>query len=190
MTEAVNDRGFSLMETLVAAVVAVVGLFAVGAAILKGSTVHKVFGTELTRATIYSQDKMEKLLSLDFASCTQSSSSQPGSCNTTGITGNGWTQGLLAGGQTSPVQIACPSGTSAGYVDYLDATGTQLTAGGCAALTPSFSYVRQWQIADLPSFSGGPTLKQITVTVYALNSLGISTGPPAAVVTSVLSNPN
>lgn len=204
-----HDRGVTLVETMAAVVVALVGVFGLGSVIFQASAVNKNRGTELTRATIYAQDKLEKLLSLDFNSCTQSASSQPSSCNTTNISDSNWTQGLLAGGPISssqttgpPTALTCPdaSGSSIGYVDFLDANGLQLpqsgsppvpAPGACSAVTGTrISYVREWTIADLTQPSGGPPLKQITVAVYSQNGVNSEGGKPIVVVTSVLSNPN
>src|SRR5579884_4163957 len=99
-----KESGVTLIETLIAVLIAVVGLF------FQGTVINKNQGTEVTRATIYAQDKIEKLLSLDFNSCTQSASLQPASCNTTNINATGWTQGLLAGGAIGPsIQATCPT---------------------------------------------------------------------------------
>src|SRR6516165_434763 len=103
-----RDNGVTLIETMAAVGVALIGVFGLGSVIFQATVVNKNRGTELTRATIYAQDKLEKLLSLDFASCTQSASSQPSSCNTTNITDSGWTQGLLAGGPISSSETTGP----------------------------------------------------------------------------------
>ena len=191
-----SESGVTLIETLIAVLIAVVGLFSVGSLIFQGMVTNKNRGTEVTRATIYAQDKMEKLLSLNFSSCTQSASAQPASCNTTNIDANGWTDGLLAGGAIGPsVQATCPnSGASVGYVDFLDSNGLQLpgatAATGCSAIMPSgIAYVRMWQITDLTS-TGGPPLKQVSVAVYSQSAVNTSSGKPVVVLSSLLSDPN
>jgi Tfp pilus assembly protein PilV len=191
-----GENGVTLIETLIAVLVAVIGVFSIGGLIFQGVVTNKNQGTEVTRATIYAQDKMEKLLSLNFASCTQSASAQPGSCNTTNINATGWTDGLLDGGAIGPsVQATCPtSGASVGYIDFLDSNGIQLpsatAATGCSAITPSaISYVRMWQITDVAS-TGGPSLKQVTVAVYSQSAVNSGSGKPVVVLTSLLSNPN
>ncbi len=196
MKNSYGEDGVTLIETLIAVLIAVVGVFSVGGLIFQGVVTNKNQGTEVTRATIYAQDKMEKLLSLDFASCTQSASAQPASCNTTNINAAGWTDGLLAGGATGPsVQSTCPtSGASVGYIDFLDSNGIQLpgatAATGCSAITPSaISYVRMWQVTDVAS-SGGPSLKQVTVAVYPQSAVNSGSGKPVVVLTSLLSDPN
>ncbi len=190
-----SDQGLGLVEAMIAVAIALIAAFSMGTVIFIASATGKNQGTEATRATIYAQDKMEKLLSLDFntsgtdaSSCVQSASSQPASCNTTGITGSSWTQGLLAGGTISPMAL-CGSALP-GYEDFLDASGIQLTGSGCSAFTEPPAYIRQWQITDLTQPSGGPPMKQITVAVYSLNAENALGGKPVVVLTSVLSDPN
>ena len=191
-----SENGVTLIETLIAVLIAVVGVFSVGGLIFQATVTNKNQGTEVTRATIYAQDKMEKLLSLDFTSCNQAASLQPAGCNTTNINATGWAQGLLAGGTLGPpVQATCPtSGASVGYVDFLDINGLQLpgstAATGCSALaTSSVAYVRMWQVTDVPS-TGGPPLKQVSVAVYSQSAVNAGSGKPVVVLSSLLSDPN
>jgi hypothetical protein len=186
-----SDRGVTLAETMIAVLIALIGVFSLGSVIFQATATSKNQGTEVTRATIYAQDKTEKLLSLNFSDCTQSASSQPATCNSTGITASGWTQGLLAGGALSPVQTTCPSsGASVGYVDYLDPNGIQLAGTSCAVVSGAVpAYIREWQITDLAS-TGGPAIKNVTVAVYSQNAIGAVGGKPIVILTSLLSNPN
>jgi Tfp pilus assembly protein PilV len=204
-----NDRGVTLIETMFAVALCLIGVFGVGNVIYVATATSKNQGTETTRATIYAQDKIEKLLSLgsvpvsgvttaSFSHCTQPAATQLASyadCNTTGITSGGWATGLLAGGAISPLPTSCGSAT-AGYTDYLDASGTQLTGGSCSSATVNrFSYVRLWQISDLNTFGSTPALKQITVAVYSLSAVNTAisastTVTPLAVLTSYVSDPN
>ena len=203
------DEGFTLLETMLAVSVAMFGAFEIAAVIYVATATSKNQGTETTRATIYAQDKMEKLLSLaslpvsgvttaSFPNCTQPASTQQASypdCNTTGITGSGWVTGLLAGGAISPLQSSCPT-SGVGYVDFMDASGNQLTGTSCsAAIANGVSYVRMWQISDSNPFGTTPALKQITVAVYSLaminNTAGGSTNSsPLIVLSSYVSAPN
>ena len=154
MRNPASESGVTLIETLIAVLIAVVGLFSVGGLIFQGTVTNKNQGTEVTRATIYAQDKMEKLLSLNFSGCTQSASAQPASCNTTNISASGWTEGLLAGGAIGPsVQATCPnSGASVGYIDFLDSNGIQLpgstAASGCTYCDYSFRNFIRTHVAD------------------------------------------
>src|ERR1700693_2418452 len=105
MKNAGSNHGATLIETMIAVLVALIGVFGLGGLIFQATVTNKDQGTEVTRAPLYAQDKLEKLLSLntntnppDPNSCNQTASGQPASCNTTGISASGWTQGLLAGG--------------------------------------------------------------------------------------------
>ncbi len=191
-----TDRGTTLIEALIAVVIALIGVFGLGSLIFEATVTNKNRGTEVTRATIYAQDKMEKLLSLDFNACTQAAGLQPASCNTTNMNATGWEQGLLAGGSTGPLpQPICPSsGSSVGYIDFLSVDGLQLPAGGpgsgCSALAgTSVGYVRMWQITDLPP-TGGPPMIQISVSVYSMLSVNTGAARPIVTLTSYLSDPN
>ena len=198
-----NVQGVTLLETMIAVLVAMIGVFGLGGLIFQATVTNKDQGTEVTRATIYAQDKLEKLLSLnintnppDPNSCNQTASAQPASCNTTGITASGWIQGLLAGGATSPIQTSCPaSGASVAYMDFLDSNGVQMGGASCAAISGSSpAYIRQWQITDITPngapATGAPMVKNITVVVFAQAAVDTGAGKPIVVLTSVLSNPN
>jgi hypothetical protein len=180
----------SLIEAMIAIFVALMGVFSLGSVIFHATVLNKNHGTENTRATIYAQDKIENLLALNFTNCVKSAPSQPISCNSTGISASGWTQGLLSGGALTPLQVKCPdTGPSVGYVDYLDVRGLKITGSSCTAVdNTTTAYIRQWEIRDLSS--SGPALKQITVAVYAQDAATSVGAKPIAVVTSVLSNPN
>lgn len=191
-----DEGGFTLVECMVAIVVAVVGVFSIGSVIYMATATSNNQGSQATRATIYAQDKIEKLLSLDFNtsaldpnSCDVTSGLLPASCNTTGISSGGWNQGLLAGGSTGPMAETCAS-AQAGYADFLDAQGNQISGTSCSALSGSPVFVRQWEITDLTPASGGPPIKQITVAVYSLGAQVRAGGIPIVVLTSVLSDPN
>lgn len=207
-----TDRGVSLIETMIAVVVALIGVFSIGSLIFQATVTNKNQGTEVTRATIYAQDKMEKLLSLSFSTCNQGVTTNPSACDTANITGTGWNTGLVAGGQlntgdpNAPMQSTCPtSGASLGYVDFLDNNGAPLpaTAGACSTVTTSsIAYVRMWQIQDVCVSTSpanpagcvggpvsGPFQKQITVAVWSQAAIGQGTqAKPVVMVTSYLSN--
>ena len=201
-----SDRGVTLVETLVAVAIALLGVFSMGSLVFQASSTTKNQGSETTRAVIYAQDKMEKLLSLssvpttssqpDWSDCT--APTPPSQCNVTGVTSTGgWSTGLLAGGATSPLQQSCPTtGPSEGYMDFLDNTGVQYDACASANASVVASYVRLWKITDLSSTTtpsalvGGPTAKQITVAVYSLAAVNTNGGKPVVILTSMVSNPN
>lgn len=201
-----RNRGVTLIETMLAIAIALIAVFGMGSLVLQTSATSKNQGTETTRAVIYAQDKLEKMLSLaavpttssqpDFVSCTTTpASSQPSACNTTKVAAAGWTTGLLAGGSSSPLQPSCPTtGSNIGYMDFLNPSGVQIDS--CAYPDAPVAYVRQWQITDLTTtttpaaFTGGPAAKQIIVAVYSLSAVNTNGGKPVVLVTSTVSNPN
>jgi len=202
-----KERGVTLIETMLATLVATIAVFAICSTVFVATVNTKNQGTETTRAAIYAQDKLEKLLSLgsvpvsgttaSFVNCnplsgTISQASYP-DCNVTGITGAGWATGLLAGGSISPLQASCPtSGSNVGYMDFLDQNGNQLIGASCgAALTgKTLGYIRQWQIQDVNAFGTTPALKQVTVAVYSLLAVNTNNTRPIAILTSYVSDPD
>jgi hypothetical protein len=200
-----NERGVTLVETMIAVLVAMVGVFGLGSLIFQATVTNKNQGTEVTRATIYAQDKAEKLLSMgsagainttsaNFLTCNQGVASNPAPCNSSGIVLAAWRTGLVAGGLTTPMQTSCPTtGLAVGYVDFLDINGNKLTGADCSAIpAASIAYVRMWQIVNLAS-TGGPTIKRVTVAVFsqaAIATTGGVSSKPVVMLTSYMSNPN
>jgi len=198
-----DERGVTLVETMIAVLIAMIGVFSLGSIVFQATATNKNQGTETTRAVIYAQDKMEKLLSLgslkiptlsapNFSDCILTPG-MPSYCNTTNISDTGWTTGLLAGGDITTFQSSCPSSAPwVGYVDFLDASGMQLPSGGPAACSTvpliNIAYVRQWKITDIST--AHPALKQITVAVYSQLGVNTAGGKPIVVITSVLEDPN
>jgi Tfp pilus assembly protein PilV len=198
-----KERGVTLIETMLATLVATIAVFAICSTVFVATVNTKNQGTETTRAAIYAQDKIEKLLSLgsvvvsgttaSFGNCTQSSATQQASfpdCNVTGITGVGWATGLLAGGSTAP--LASCSAPNVGYMDFLDQNGNQLAGASCSAALTSktIGYIRQWQTQDANTFGTTPALKQITVAVYSLLAVNTNNTRPIVILTSYVSDPN
>ena len=156
-----RQRGITLIETMVAAVVLLIGcgatmsLFSVAVAQISSQ------GDVGTRVTQYAQDKMEQLMVLSFEDFSTDTTVDP--LQPTGGTGLG---GVMAGGQTlGSTDPAAPVG---GYVDYLDGSGQRTTDPTGA------SYVRQWSISTNTS----ATLKTITVRVGVTVQLAARGLPP------------
>ncbi len=212
-----HERGVTLVETMIAILIAMVAIFGLGNLVFQATAVSKNQGSETTRAVIYAQDKIEKLLSLaaynigagtpNFSDCTQAvSTPQPAYCNTTNINDANWGTGLVAGGgitvPPAPLVFACSalSSSQKGYIDYLDANGIHLpqsgtppapTPGACNSITMTqVAYVRQWQITDVTTPGTGPAVKQITVAVYSLAAVAANGGKPIVILTSYVQNPN
>jgi len=164
-----NDRGVTLVETVMAMLIAMIAVAGLGGAIFTALVQNKNQGTEITLATTLARDKMEQLVGLGFTDT---------ATNVTGITDLGWGKGLSAGGTLTQV-TACPtSGPAVGYVDFLDASGRQIGPGACAAVA-NFSYVRQWTITDTSA-----SLKQINVVVYSLGAANTGALTPFVALTT------
>jgi len=203
-----TGQGVTLIETMIAILVALIGVLAVGNVVFQATVTNKNQGAETTRAVIYAQDKMEELLALggpgaisttvaNWNTCSQSTPPSP--CNTTGITDASWTvTGLIEGGPispttttTAPAGLDCPAAeaagpTATGYMDFLNKDGQQIQSATCSSVAGTqIAYVREWAITDLDSttnpanFPGGQPIKQITVAVYS--ALAVNTAKTGTV---------
>ena len=169
------QAGLTVMETMIAlAMLLIVAAGVMGLAAVAVSTTETQ-GHLAARTAEYAQDKMEQLLALKFCD------GVPGTDTTVfpavvSATGTG-----LAGctNLTAAIPTATAGGSlsttapTAGYVDYLDASGNRATAAG------QWEYVRVWQIT-VPAGSTG--LKQITVLTQANHSVGNLAAPQSTVV--------
>ena len=168
-----SQRGMSLLETMVAIGVLLIGTIGVmSIAMIATSTTEKQ-GHLAARTTEYAQDKMEQLISLAYGDSTTDTTVFP--ANNSGGTG------LSIGGNSDPTAPA------AGYVDYLDKSGNPLAvpAGGAPA---NWYYIRVWAIS---APAGTANLKQISVTSKVRSGVG-STGTgalPQSTVVSLKTNP-
>jgi len=136
----VSESGVTILETMIASVILLVGIVGVTGLLTVAVIQNQDQGQDLTRTTMYAQDKMDQLMGLSFSDSltdTTNGASSPG-------------VGLSVGGSTT---TATP-----GYADYLDATGKPLSSS-----TNAF-FQREWSI----SVNGGGNLKTITVTTVAL----------------------
>jgi Tfp pilus assembly protein PilE len=173
-----EGRGVTLVETMIAVLVAFIAMASVGAVVFSSMVANKNQGTETTRLTALAQEKMEQLARLNYGDTTT---------NTTLITDPGWAIGLTANTSTDLTQLTdCPAAGSAniGYVDFLD-NNAQPLSGACAtAVAGGFGYVRRWKITTV---SGVPGLKQISVVVYALNAVQAGGAKPSVALTTLKS---
>jgi hypothetical protein len=181
---------------MIAVLISLIVMTALGGVVFMATVQNKNQGVEMSRVTVYAQDKIETLMNMDWYACTEGtpippSTTPPGQpdtpCNTTGITGTGWNQGLNTGGTLTDA-AGCPSsGASVGYIDFLDAAGTQFTGADCSAVG-TFAYQRQWQITDvITTGAGTPGLKRIDVIVWSRNAVNTGSAAPSAMLTSYIS---
>jgi hypothetical protein len=160
------QAGISLLETAIALAIlltASVGIMTMAAVSM---TATEDQGHLMARATEYAQDKMEQLIALSYNDA-QTDTTQFPSANTGGT-------GLAIGGSTS---FSAPT---AGYVDYLDKNGNQLTSVG-GAPPANWFYIRVWSISQPTGYSN---VLQITVSAEASEIVGHPGGalPQATVV--------
>lgn len=177
-----SEHGGSLVETMIAVLISLIVISQLGHVIFTATVQNKNQGVEMSRVTVYAQDKMEFLLNLNWASC---SAATPGAgCNTTGITDTAWNQGLKAGG-TLTREAGCPTtGAAIGYLDFLDADGNQFTGADCTAVG-TVAYERQWRVTDvITSAAGTPGLKRIDLMVWSRARVNTGSADPSVVLTS------
>jgi type II secretory pathway pseudopilin PulG len=173
-----TNRGVSLVETMIAILVAFIVMSSVGAVIFSSMVANKNQGTEVTRMTALAQEKLEQLVRLRFTDT---------ATNTTLITDTGWSIGLTASTSTDLNQLAaCPGGgtDNVGYVDFLDNNGQPLSGACDTAVAAGFGYQRRWKITNVSGVTG---LKQITVVVYAPNAVRAAGAPPTVSLTTLKS---
>lgn len=174
-----DEQGGSLIETMIAILIAFIAMGAIGGVIFSAMVTNKNEGMEAARMTALAQEKIEQLMNLPFSNTTT---------NTTLITDTGWNIGLTDNAATDLTFLpTCPTGGSAniGYVDWLDSNGVPL-AGGCSSVAAqTFGYERRWKITSV--MVGPPGLKQITVVVYAPNAVQTGAATPQVSLTTLKS---
>lgn len=156
-----SSRGFTLIETLIAMTILLIGLVAVMDVFTVSISQNTNQGEFAMRNTQYAQDKMEQLLALHFLdSTTDTTVYPPGATGGTGL-GAGLTAGGMVGStcaEYSSTNVCMnPAPPVDGYADYLDASGNLLPNSN------NWFYKRQWSIA----LDSSATLKTITVISIA-----------------------
>ncbi len=159
-----HERGMSLLETLVAAAVMLVGIGGVMSLFMVAAIKNQSQGSQATRCTEYAQDKLEQLMALSYTNAltdtysdtTQIPTSTVSTCTTPVCTG------LANGGNTTT--------PTTGYMDYVT-EGTGVGAAIYATKQSNSNYQRLWSIAQTGS------VKTITVTVTALGSVDKGLAP-------------
>ena len=163
------QSGVTLIETMIAAIIMIIGVTGVMALFTVAISQNSGQGDIATRTAVYAQDKIEQLMALSFSDGASDTTVYPTAA--AGGTGLG---GAMAGSAT--VGGINPASPVASYVDYLDAGAQQTTATGA-------NYMRQWTI----STNAAGNLKTITVltTVKKWNGKGLA---PSATLVCTKSN--
>ena len=155
------EAGLSMLEVMIAlGILLVVSLGILPLGLIAVSTTENQ-GHLAARATEYSQDKMEQLLTLAYNDAVTDTRVFPSAA--TGGTG------LAIGGN------ADPSAPAAGYADYLDANGNAIAAG--IGVPAGWFYRRVWQIS-----SPSANMKQIAVTTIVAHAYSLGRTPQSTLL--------
>ncbi len=176
-----TQAGMTMLETVVALgvlLVAATGVMGLAGVALSTTETQ---GHLAARTTEYAQDKMEQLLALKFCDGDVTGTAGtdtrvfPAVVGTgTGLAGcSNMTNGTAQGG--GGLNTTAPT---AGYVDYLDASGNLVASTG------AWQYVRVWQITAM-----GTSMKQISVKTQARRAVGNSGRVPEATVVALKTYP-
>jgi len=155
LSRAGDERGFSLVEVLAAAVILMTGLIAV-AQMFVVSTNTNMAARRVTTTSVLAQQKIEQLRALtwgfdDFG--------LPISDFTSDIAVSPPTPAGGVGLQASPGDTL--NASTPGFVDYLDAYGAWVGTG--AAPPAGAVYVRRWSVEPLPTNPNNTLVFQVLV---------------------------
>ncbi len=163
-----SQTGMSLIETMIAlGILLIVAAGVMSLAAVALSTTESQ-GHLAARTAEYAQDKMEQLLALRYQDAFTDTTVFPSVLGGTGLT--------VGGGVPPATPITAPV---AGYVDYLDASGNIVAAGG------AWQYIRMWQITQNPAGN----LKTIFVFTQVRNGVGQAGLLPRSTVVALKSFP-
>ena len=176
-----TQAGMTLLETMIAlAILLIVATGVMGIAAVAVSTTETQ-GHLAARTTEYAQDKMEQLLALKFCDGDTTGTSGTDTTVFPAVVGTGTG---LAGCSDITVGTAKSGGSlsttapTAGYVDYLDASGNLVAASG------NWEYIRVWQIT-----AQGTSMKQVSVKAQARHAVGTNGRLPEATVVALKTFP-
>jgi Tfp pilus assembly protein PilV len=162
-----HERGISLLETVIAAALMIIGIGGVMSLFTVGASKNMSQGTQASRCTEYAQDKMEQLMALSFSDTNSDTTVIPTYTNTL-ATGTG----LTSGGSVYP------SAATTGYVDYVT-EGSGTGAAIYSTQQTNSAYMRQWSIVLNSTDSN---IKTITVSVKSLQSVVPGAAPTTTLV--------
>ena len=130
-----SDRGSTLPEAMMAVLIAMIGCFSVGYVVFIATATTKNQGTETTRAVVYAQDKVEKLLSLGSNGVLGQCQNAAGQCLSPVDSASNYTPNFNNCTQTATSQDG-QTGKPCNTTGVTDAGWTQgLLAGGLSPLS-------------------------------------------------------
>ena len=151
-----SDRGFSLVETLVATTIMTVALASLAQLFLI-STKANQSARLTTNASVLAQQKMEQLRALTWGFDTLGLPLSDTSSDLTVVPEQP---------QGGPGLTPSPGGSLQnnvdGYVDFIDGRGQPL--GGGTNAPPNTVYVRRWSVEPLPTNPNNTLILQVMVT--------------------------
>jgi type II secretory pathway pseudopilin PulG len=155
LSRAGDERGFSLVEVLAAAVILMTGLIAV-AQMFVVSTNTNMAARRVTTTSVLAQQKIEQLRALTWG---YDDFGLPISDFTSDIAVSPPTPAGGVGLQSSPGDTL--NASTPGFVDYLDAYGAWVGTG--AAPPAGAVYVRRWSVEPLPTNPNNTLVFQVLV---------------------------
>lgn len=171
-----TESGFSLLEVLVATTIFAVAVAAL-ADLCAVSTRANTSARATTVASMLAAQKMEQLRALTWGF---DELARPLTDTTTDISVSPEEPG--AGTGLSPSPAGALAQNTAGYCDFLDATGESL--GGATVPPATAVFVRRWSVEPLPSNPANTLVLQVIVT-RALRGAVRGRLPDEARITSV-----
>jgi type II secretory pathway pseudopilin PulG len=151
-----DERGFSLLEAIIASGLLAVSLAALGQ-MFAVSVANNRSAQAASYATVLAQQKMEQLRGLTWGFDTLG---LPVSDTTSDTTAPVETP--TGGTGLSPSPAGTLTSSTDGWVDYVDRSGNAL--GGGTALPPGTVYIRRWAVEPLPSNPTDTVVIRVFVT--------------------------
>ena len=172
------DRGFSLIEVLVAVAVMMVGTVSLAQVVLQGVHVNRE-AQSVTLATVLAARKIEQLRGLEWASDESGLPISDTSTNTTTAP-----EQSSGGTGLTPSSAGSLSENTVGYCDFVDAAGRVLIGG---TSTPSgAAFIRRWSISPLPAAVVDTLVIQVAVVPVGAPSRARSDGAPRREETRII----
>jgi hypothetical protein len=154
-----GDCGFSIVESVVASTIMIVGIASV-AQLFYITARANVAAKSTTMTTLLAREKIEQLRSLEWGFDALGLPVSDTTTNTSTI------PELPTGGTgLSPSPAGTLSRSTIGYVDYIDGAGKSL-GGSSATAPPGTVYVRRWSVEPLPTNPTNTLVLQVAVTPY------------------------